>query len=210
MHLLIALKCPSSRSLFCLGFYLESCYNLCRAIRFLSSGCGRSGSVEQGKEPGVNRRRRGSGSGMGPTHPGEPGFSPGLSNSLLKQPEIMEQKKDKTGKKPRMEPRSDGNGAHSPAGLAGRVALGTGLEHILQLLLSNSVLSSASPLRPAQLGEHLGAGGEHGDPLGKGSVRVSIPERWGCRGRLSPAPVCAPLLSPAERFSSRLFLHAAG
>lgn len=57
MHLLIALKCPSSRSLFCLGFYLESCYNLCRAIRFLSSGCGRSGSVEQGKEGAWSEQR---------------------------------------------------------------------------------------------------------------------------------------------------------
>lgn len=96
MHLLIALKCPSSRSLFCLRFYLESRYNLCRAIRFLSSGCGRSGSVEQGKEPGVSRGRGGSGSGMCPAHP-----SPALSTSLaLKQRKIMEQKRDKTGKNP--------------------------------------------------------------------------------------------------------------
>lgn len=79
MHLLIALKCPSSRSPFCLGFYLESCYNLCRAIRFfLSSGCVRSGSVEQGKEPGVNRERRGSGSSQrAGIYP-----NPGLSTSL--------------------------------------------------------------------------------------------------------------------------------
>lgn len=94
MHLLIALKCPSSRSLFCLGFYLESCYNLCRAIRFLSSGCGRIGSSEQGKEPGVSRGKRDSGSGMCPTHPRQPGFIP---TPRLKQPKIMEQKKDKTG-----------------------------------------------------------------------------------------------------------------
>lgn len=41
MHLLMALKCPSSLSLFFLGFYLESYYNLCHAIRFLSAGSGR-------------------------------------------------------------------------------------------------------------------------------------------------------------------------
>lgn len=66
--------------------------------------------------------------------------SPGLSSSLgLKQPKIMEQKKDKIGKIPTW------NIAHSPAGLAGRVVLGTGLKLILQLLLSNSVRSSTSP-----------------------------------------------------------------
>lgn len=89
-----------------------------------------------------------------------------------------------------MEPLSDGNGARSPAGLAGRVVLGTGLKHILQLLLSNSARSSTSPLRPAQLGEHLAAGGDKRDPLVRGWVQVSTLERWGCQGRLSPAPVC--------------------
>lgn len=141
MHLLIALKCPSSRSLFCLGFYLESCYNLCRAIRFLSSGCGRIGSSEQGKEPGVSRGKRDSGSGMCPTHPRQPGFIP---TPRLKQPKIMEQKKDKTGGG--KNPGFDGNGAHSPAGLARREGgAGPGLQRILQLLLRNRVLASASP-----------------------------------------------------------------
>lgn len=62
MHLLIALKCPSSHSLFFLGFYLESCYNLCHAIRFLSAGSGREGEGRgrEGAPSLANSRRRGS------------------------------------------------------------------------------------------------------------------------------------------------------
>lgn len=99
----------------------------------------------------------------------------------------MEQKKDKIGGKKILAlmgtvpiPPQDSPG--------GRVVLGPGLKRILQLLLSNSVLASASPLRPAQLGEHLGAAGDKRDLLGKGWVRR------GCQARLSAAPVCC---SPA-------------
>lgn len=65
MHLLIALKCPSSHRLFLLlffflGFYLESCYNLCHAIRFLSAGSGREHECEagEGTRSLVKRQRR--------------------------------------------------------------------------------------------------------------------------------------------------------
>lgn len=129
MHLLIALKCPSSRSLFCLGFYLESCYNLCRAIRvFLSSGCGRSGSVEQGKEPGVNRGRRGSVSGMCPAYPRNWDSSQPRTEQLPGSEAARNYgaEEGQNGKKSLMEPGCDGKGAHSPAGLGGRVLLGTG------------------------------------------------------------------------------------
>lgn len=75
MHLLIALKCPSSHSLFFffLGFYLESCNNLCHAIRFLSAVSRRDHErrAGEGAPSLVNGGRRGSGSGrLAAAHPG--------------------------------------------------------------------------------------------------------------------------------------------
>lgn len=103
MHLLIALKCPSSRSLFCLGFYLESCYNLCRAIRVFfvlglweerERGAGEGAWNEQ-RENGQRLRDVPRSSHRAGIHP-----NPGLSSALgLNQPKIMEQKKDKMRKK---------------------------------------------------------------------------------------------------------------
>lgn len=80
MHLLIALKCPSSHSLFLsLGFYLESCYNLCHAIRFLSGGSGRERECRggEGALSLAKSRGRASGSGMcSPAHPRASRFGP--------------------------------------------------------------------------------------------------------------------------------------
>lgn len=145
MHLLIALKCPSSHSLFFLGFYLESCYNLCHAIRFLSAGSGRE--CERGAGEGAlslaNRRRRGSGSGMCTSaHPREPAALPtGQQSQDLSQlrtdqlagqpyfwlagPKVWTRRMIKQGKKnPPVEPSSDGSCAHSSGKLAGQGGAG--------------------------------------------------------------------------------------
>ena len=144
MHLLIALKCPSSHSLFFLGFYLESCYNLCHAIRFLSAGSGRECECRAGEgAPSlVNRRRRGSGSCMcASAHPREPAALPvGWQSQDSSQPrtdqlagqqwvqsspKVWTRRMIKQGEKiPRWSLSTDGNCAHSSGKLAGEGGAG--------------------------------------------------------------------------------------
>lgn len=179
MHLLIALKCPSSHSLFLsLGFYLESCYNLCHAIRFLSAGSGRERECRggEGALSLANSRGRASGSGMCTPLTPEPADSaqPGTDQlagqqAALRQPKSMDQK---MGKNPPVEPGSDGD-------LAGESDAGcqVGLKQHLLPSLSDSVLSPASPgweqLPLPSWGDHPCAGGEAG-PAGEGAGE-SIP-----------------------------------
>lgn len=129
---------------FFLGFYLESCYNLCHAIRFLSAGSGREGEGRgrEGAPSLANSRRRGSVSDMcACAHPREPAALPAGRRSQdssqagteqlagqqagLTQPRSVDQKNDKTVEKhPPVEPGSDGSCAHSSGKLAGEGGAG--------------------------------------------------------------------------------------
>jgi len=149
---------------FFLGFYLESCYNLCHAIRFLSAGSGRECECKAGEgAPSLANRWMEQGQWLWhvpesqqPCPRQKQGSSQPRTDRLtgqqagLKQPESMDQKSDKRGGKkiPQRSLALMGNVPIPPENSQGRGVLGVGWggSCILQQSLSNSVLSSASPV----------------------------------------------------------------